>query len=188
MARISFSFLLGVFILLAMKNELAAQERPGQSINFEFQAYPTGLIPGIRYEKNFKTRNSWHVRLGYNWIRHRDLGKHDDERGDGFGFTLGFKRYFNETFTGWHVGIRNDFWWNSLDWMNDGAGGSGEFGNTDITVLQPTAELGYLLTLGDSMHFTPTVSFGWEWNVKTTGDPTGEGAILLLGVQVGHLF
>ena len=80
-------------------------------LNFELQAYPTGIIPGVRIEQNQGTKSATHLRLGYNWIRHRDLGVHDDERGDGFGFTIGHKRYFNENHEGWNIGLKSDVWW-----------------------------------------------------------------------------
>lgn len=154
--------------------------------NFEFQAYPTGLIPGIRLEKKFSNGKAAHIRLGYNWIRHRDLGVHNDERGHGFGFTLGYKKYFKPIHQGWSLGVRNDFWWNSIDWEDQEVGGALN-GNTKITVLQPTLELSYLF---DNQNYiiSPSISFGYEWNIRTKGEATGEGAILLVGIQVGKRF
>ena len=62
-------------------------------------------------------------------------------------------------------------------------------GNTDIIVIQPTLEVGYLFLPFDSnLHISPTVSFGYEVNVRTRGEPVGEGAILLLGFQIGKRF
>ncbi len=58
---------------------------------------------------------------------------------------------------------------------------------SNITVIQPTIELGYLIKKEFS-HITPTIAFGYEWNVKTNGEPTGEGAILLLRIQIGKRF
>lgn len=159
-------------------------------LNLEVQAYPTGIIPGIRLEKGFADQHAVHLRLGYNWIRHRDLGVHDDERGDGFGFTVGYKYYFKEGFEGWFLGLRDDTWFNSLDWEDyDGGGNVTASGTSDIIVVQPTAEGGYTFTLGDgSWTFTPNVGFGFEVNVKTDGAEVGQGAILLLGVKIGPRF
>ena len=154
-------------------------------ISFEFQAYPAGLIPGVRFEKNFKENYAFHLRLGYNWVRHQDFGEQDDERGDGYGFTLGYKRYFKAGHEGFFIGARNDIWWNELDWKNN-IGTPGETtGTSNITVLQPTLEAGYAFTK-NNLIFTPTVAFGFEFNVKTEGLPMGEGAILLLGVNLGY--
>ncbi len=159
-------------------------------LNFEFQAYPTGLIPGLRLEKGFADRHALHLRLGYNWIRHRDLGEHGDERGDGYGFTIGYKYYLREGFEGWFLGLRDDTWFNTIDWEDYAANGAVVAnGTTDITVVQPTAEAGYTFLLGDGgWTFTPNVAFGFEINVKTEGSDVGQGAILLLGVKIGPRF
>lgn len=169
--------------LIFLLSAIHGMGQGGTDLHFEFQAYPTGLIPGIRIEKNLTNGNAVHVRLGYNWIRHRDLGVHDDERGDGIGFSLGYKKYFSSEFKGWSLGIRNDFWWNSIDWRDDEASGQ-VLGHTDITVIQPTLELTYLFEK-PGISFAPSIALGYEWNVKTNGEPTGEGAILLVGIQIG---
>ncbi len=153
-------------------------------ITFEFQAYPTGLIPGLRIEKNFKEKYAAHLRIGYNWVRHRDLGEHKDERGDGYGFTLGYKRFFKEDYQGFFLGARNDFWWNEISWEDTDEQGTPTSGQTKITVVQPTLEAGFALLKGNFL-FTPTAAFGFEFNVKTEGEATGEGPILLLGFNLG---
>lgn len=109
---------------------------------FEFQAYPTGLIPGLRIEKGIGTKSAVHLRLGYQWIRHRDLGVHEDERGNGYGFTLGYRRYFSEGFRGVSISSRCDLWFNKLDWEDTDIA-IPVSGTSDIVVVQPTLELGY---------------------------------------------
>ena len=177
----------GLFLLFS---GLASAQSSIFDLNFEFQAYPTGLIPGLRLEKGFADQHAVHLRLGYNWIRHRDLGEHSDERGDGYGFTLGYKYYFREGFQGWQLGLRNDIWFNTLDWEDyDIEGMLFDSGTTKITVVQPTAEAGYTFLLGDGgWTFTPTAAFGFEINVKTEGADVGQGAILLLGIKIGPRF
>ncbi len=168
-------------LLLAACTLLSAQT----DVAFEFQAYPTGLIPGLRLSKAVGTRAEWHVRLGYNWIRHGDAGVHEDERGAGYGGTLGYDRYFGESRKGFFAGVRCDLWRNTIDWK-DRIGQADELsGTTRILVVQPTLEAGWWLPL-DQRHFAaPTLAFGFEKNVVTEGEPTGEGAILLLGVRLG---
>jgi hypothetical protein len=143
-------------------------------LNFEFQAYPTGLIPGLRYEHSLNENSSALIRLGYNWIRHRDLGVHDDERGDGFGFTLGYTHHISK----FDLSLKSDLWWNSINWKDNISMPNELTGNSKITVLQPTIEVAYLV----SDRFRPTVALGYEWNVKTDGQETGQGAILLIGI------
>ncbi|MEM9819522.1 MAG: DUF3575 domain-containing protein [Bacteroidota bacterium] len=155
--------------------------------SFEFQAYPTGLIPGLRIEKPFHEKNAVHLRLGYNWIRHGSLGVQDDERGDGFGFSLGYKRYLKSSFRSWYLGLKNDIWFNELDWETEVQNATMR-GTSKIIVVQPTLEAGHLFLLKNNWIFTPSIAFGFEINVKTEGAEMGQGAILLLGFHFGRRF
>ncbi len=172
------------FIFLNAQSEEASNPL---DVSFEFQAYPTGLIPGLRIEKGFADKHAVHLRIGYQWIRHRDLGEHDDERGTGYGFTLGYRKYFGEGFKGFSLSSRCDLWFNELDWKDDTPAGEVN-GTSKITVVQPTIEAGYTFEFGNQMIFTPTAAFGYEVNVKTDGADVGEGAILLIGFEIGKRF
>ena len=176
--------------VLCQSQRIGAQSQHPVSLGFEFQAYPTGLIPGLRLDYHFKSHHSVHMRAGYNWVRHRDLGVQDHEEGDGFGGTLGYRYYFRNGWTGWFGGARCDLWRNQLDWQDkDDNGVVIADGTSRIMVLQPTAEAGYLLLLGKSPWFlAPSIAFGVEVNVKTEGAPVGEGTILLLGICLGKRF
>ena len=160
------------------------------SLAFEFQAYPTGLIPGLRTDYHFNQHHSLHARLGYNWIRHGNNGVQDDERGGGFGGTLGYRYYFRENRSGWLLGGRTGLWRNTMDWQDkDEAGNILQQGTSKIIVLQPTAEAGYLFPLGSSSwFFTPSLAFGIEVNIKTEGAQVGEGWIVLFGFSLGKRF
>ena len=157
-------------------------------LSFEVQVYPTGLIPGIRWSKKTNDTDRLLLRLGYNWFRHRDLGVHDDERGGGVGGSIGYLRYLNTEHKSVYIGLKNDIWFNKVDWFDEISSTNVLTGKTSILVLQPTLELGYTLLLQNSHFLTPTISFGYEWNVKTNGEPTGQGAILLIGIQIGKRF
>lgn len=140
-----------------------------------------GYIPGVRIESSLGDKYTLGVRGGYNVVRHRDLGKNDDERGGGFGFSAGIKRYFKNNFRAWHLGLRTDIWFNAIDWKNDVGLPNETSGNTDVLVVQPTVELGYAFLLNRFV-VSPAIAFGWEFNAKTRGRATGEGPILLAGV------
>jgi len=155
-------------------------------IGIEFQAYPTGILPGVRIEKNFAERHAVHVRIGANIFNHRSMGKHFKEEGSGYGFTLGYKRYFQPMHERWFLGIRNDIWFNKVDWIQD-IGTPPYAGTTTITVIQPTAEAGFTF-VKNKFYFSPSLAFGFEINTHTIGSPTGEGAIVLLGVAGGIRF
>ncbi len=178
MNKILFSILL-LFPLLA-----SAQT----DLSLEFQAYPTGLIPGLRVEYNFAERHAMHLRFGYQLINHRDLGPHDSETGNGYGLSLGYKRYFKEGHEGLFLGARSDVWLNNIDWTDNIGATNQRSGTTMITVVQPTLEGGYAFIFGDNWLFAPSLGFGFEVNVRTVGEPTGEGPILLLGFLFGKRF
>ena len=175
------------YVFLVFAIVLSFQLKSQVDISFEFQAYPTGVIPGIRVENLHGDKSASHFRIGYNKFDHRDLGVQDEEIGDGFGFSLGYKRYFKSGHNGWHWGVKSDIWWNSVDWASLDGSTVTNSGTTKITVIQPTAEIGYLFDF-ENFFITPNIALGFEWNVKTDGEPTGEGAILLLGVQLGKRF
>lgn len=173
-----FSSILVLLLLLLLNDDSYTQS----SLGLESQVYPTGIIPGLRWERNLTEKDAYHVRFGYQFIDHRDLGKHDDETGNGYGFTLGYTRQIHAK---WALGFRSDLWWNSIDWRTGEEGSvSAVEGKSDIMVLQPTALLEFKLHECDHWIIAPSLAFGMEWNIKTDGEPTGEGPILLLGFKV----
>lgn len=167
---------------------LHSAEHTARDISFELQAYPTGVIPGIRFEYAFNDQQAVHVRLGVQEIRHGDHGEHDDERGDGHGFSLGYKRYFKPGLTGASVSFRTDLWFNSLDWRDDIGLTTERRGHTDVTVIQPTVEISWHHPLGTQFFITPSLGAGFEINIDTDGEDVGEGFIYLAGVLLGMRF
>ena len=156
-------------------------------LTIEFQAYPTGLIPGIRIDKGFGEKHAFHLRGALNLIDHRDLGVQDDERGSGFGGTFGYRYYLKPEFQGWFLGIRTDVWRNTIEW--ESLTDIPSAGTTKLWVVQPTLEGGYLFLLGNqSWVFSPSLGFGVEVNVVTEGAETGQGMILLVGFSIGKRF
>lgn len=183
------TFILSLFITIVATLQTEAQDTDakrtysGSTIGLDMQVYPTGIIPGIRYEAPLSTKSNLYLRAGYQIIDHRDLGVQDDETGTGYGFSLGYRRFFNETRTKWSLMLKTDVWFNTIDWTNEMLATTG---TTEIVVLQPTAQLEYAFDLGERLVLAPNVAFGLEWNVSTDGEPTGEGPILLLGVALAY--
>jgi hypothetical protein len=169
-------FLIG-FFFFCFAQKLVSQHK--YDLSLEFQAYPTGLIPGISFDTKISMHAWLYGRIGYNWIRHGDKGLHEDERGGGLGFSVGYRHYLNALDNGWRFGLKNDIWWNGIDWKEGNS-----TSHSDVTVIQPTIELAHLF-LKNKITFCPTVALGYEVNVSTTGEDTGEGAILLIGFQIG---
>ena len=157
------------------------------TLGFEGQIYPTGYLLGLRGEFALAEKHSIDLRVGTNIFDHQDFGVQDEEVGDGFGFTLGYRYYFSKEKEKWIAGIRSDLWWNTVEWKNNTVIDDLE-GTTEIFVVQPTAIVGYVWKLGEHFQITPTIAFGFEVNAITDGAPTGEGAILLGGINLDYQF
>jgi hypothetical protein len=172
-----------IFSLFAFSG-LSGQEssRPGLLFGVEFQAYPTGILPGVRVELPVSNQDGIHLRLGYNAFDHRDLGVQDKEVGGGFGGTIGYRHYFG-SYEKFFLGARNDLWFNTVNWTKDPGGTNEMSGTTEIVVVQPTAEAGYMFTFSDKWSLAPSIGFGFEINAVSNGADVGQGAILLLGVS-----
>jgi len=126
--------------------------------------------------------------VGYNVVRHRGLGVHEDERGGGFGGTLGYRYYFKPERKGLLLGIRCDLWRNEVDWRDNIGLITEVNGTSNVTVLQPTAEIGFVRYLKNDLVLIPTISLGAEINIQTDGAEIGQGAILLLGITLAKRF
>ena len=175
------------FIILFFLSQIVAHTQ-SRSLSLELQAYPTGFISGITYEHYLGSSSSLSFRLGANPFDHRDLGVHDGEEGRGFGGSIGYKKYLRTDRMKWFWSIRSDVWKNEVDWFDIEASNDRITGTTSILVLQPTVSLGYSLITLQHIYISPSLSFGYEWNVKTEGQPTGEGSIILLGISIGKRF
>lgn len=147
----------------------------------ELRAYPAGGIAsaGVLFP------HGSHVELGisalYNRAERGDAGKHDDESGDGFGIGVEARRYHRSTHTGWFHGARAELFQLDIDWRDAG----NRRGSSEITVLQPTARVGYRFTpIRPGASLELAAGLGAEINLETKGEKVGEGAIGLLGVAL----
>jgi len=165
------------------------------SISIEAQAYPAGVIPGIRFDYSISEQTQLFVRAGYNFTDRRDWGEHDNEEGGGAGFGIGAE-FRNPRFQNFSLNVRTDLWFMDIDWYNEEeicpfAPPCVDIkfpGTTEIAVLQPTIGFGYQFPVSGSFFIKPTINFGYEVNIRTEGEDVGEGTILLGGLQVGYLF
>lgn len=169
------AFLISIFLPAAQ-----AEPNPATGWAFEVQAYPTGVIPGVRYEWETSTQDQWFARLAYNFTDRSDFGEHDDESGGGPGIGFGWRHWLNQNHSEWHYGARLDIWDLEIDWEEDGPP-SGE-GKTDILVMQPSGELGYSWHTTGGSRIDLTAGLGVEVNVDTGGEDVGEGIIVLGGI------
>ena len=153
----------------------------------EVQQYPTGFLFNLHLSKYVSSRFAVESRVGYNLVRHGDAGVHDDERGGGWGGSIGAHRILGtpgrEENQGWIIGGRCDLWFNKIDWKDRMAMSNEIKGKTEAIVLQPTAFAGYQILLHDRLFLTPTIALGAEINIRESGGEVGEGLILLWGIR-----
>ncbi len=170
-----------------------SQEAQLRSVGLEIQGYPAGAIFSLRGDMSLSEHLTGNLRFGYNLARRSDLGEHDDERGGGFGGSLGARYFFNREYSKFFVGLRTDIWWMEIDWTtidpDVNIGLPIRTGETDITVLQPLIEGGYAFIFSeDKWAVIPKISLGFEINIRTKGEEVGEGAISLIGVSIHRRF
>lgn len=177
--------LLCTVFLLPFSNSIMAQETSPIDIAAEIQVYPTGIISGIRLERGLTNKSSLHLRLARQDIDHEDYGKQDDEQGDGYGFSLGYRYFLNPGYKGFSFGVKTDVWFNTIDWANDLGTAQESNGTTKVIVLQPTATIGYQHWFSSKLFVSPSLAAGFEINVDTDGEEVGEGAIWLFGLTLG---
>ncbi|WP_428309933.1 hypothetical protein [Hydrocarboniphaga sp.] len=147
----------------------------------ELRAYPTGGIASVGAW--FPQGDRWDLGVSavYDRAERGDAGRHDDESGDGFGIGIEARRSAGTAHPRWFYGVRAELLRLSIDWRDD----DGARGNSEVTVLQPTARVGYRLPLGSTQwDVEAAASLGAEINISTSGEAVGEGAIVLLGMAV----
>ncbi len=165
------------------------------SLGMEMQAYPAGIVPGIRFDLGISDQLNLTSRIGYNFTDRRNWGEHDNEEGAGPGFGLGLER---TGFLAQNLSLhaRTDLWFMDIDWSDPYSGPilcgalpcPDEIGKTSIVILQPTIGIGYSIPFSNRYFVKPSLSFGYEINIKTEGEEVGQGAILLVGFQLSKSF
>lgn len=146
----------------------------------EARAYPAGGIFSIGALLPYGPQNELGISALYNVAERGDAGQHDDESGEGFGLGIEARRFHASAHKGWFYGVRGELFQLGIDWRDPGRRGS-----SDITVLQPTARLGYRWTLpGRQLSLELAGGLGAEINLATDGEAVGEGAIGLLGLAI----
>ncbi len=141
----------------------------------EVRGYPSGVIASVGTLLALDARTDWAVSLLYNHAERGDAGKHTDEFGDGGGVGLELRRFYSAQRSAWFYGARAELFRLSINWRDPGRSG-----NSQITVLQPTARVGY--RWHRNIEFA--VGLGAEINLATRGEQVGKGAIGLAGIAL----
>lgn len=149
----------------------------------EFQWYPKGYISALHLAYNFPIHHAIQLSLGYNKSNWKDEGVHDNEKGGGPGFSLGYRYYFLVRPHGFFLGARADLWRLSIDWRQGIING-----NSKIWALLPTGEIGYMFLINDMFFISPSIAAGVQTNIKTEGQAVGDGSVFLAGISAGWKF
>jgi hypothetical protein len=169
----SWPVLMALVVALGFTSDAAAQ-----TIGPSIEVYPAGALVTARYSRDISTNARIHIHAGINASDRRDWGKHALERGAGFGAGVAGHRYRGAERTGPWIGARLDFWAMTIEWADPTRSGE-----TTMTVMQPTARVGWTLpAIGKEFDFS--ASLGMEMNLNTSGEAVGEGAVFLLGIAV----
>lgn len=153
----------------------------------EFQWYPAGIMPTIEADYAIGSHMTIMGRIGMNIADRQDFSPHHDhEEGNGPGGSLGVRYYLKPgEFGKFYAGLRSDIWSMTINWTNNGP--PVEKGSSDILIVQPTLELGYLHRFGDSPWKAGlSLTNGFEINVKTEGEEVAQGLITLVGVRINR--
>jgi len=163
------------------------QELKNKSTNlgFSVQLYPAGMITTIHSEIFQSHKTSLFLRAGANFANRKDFSLYNDnERGIGFGGSLGYRKHINLNKGRIMAGINTDLWNMWINWKNNIGEPNQTQGRTYTLVLQPWLESGYFIWAKNSLfQVGVTAGFGREINIITTGKDVGQGWIFSLLFQ-----
>lgn len=168
----------GIFfavLLVVLTRTNAVGQNTGLGV--EYKLYPAGQMLQLQAERSVWENRAYRINLGIGINRARRgamSGLNQDERGTGPGLSSGLRYYLKADEAAVYLGLRNDLWWIPIDWYDPQH--DPERGQTSITVLQPTVELGYRQPLAGVDLFIGLVN-GFEINAIQNGKEVGQGWI-----------
>lgn len=175
--------LLGLLLSVCSLSSYAQEpiDHSKYEIGIDVQWYPAGWLLGPIVQFHPKPHHVFITKLGINLAnRHDWSGLNDDEKGVGFGGTLGYRYYFKPQMNTFFIGTRGELYNTYIEWKNDIGRSIETNGRTQIFVYQPSFELGYWFKVPNSPWcFTLSGGAGVEINLLTKGKPVGEGGMWL---------
>lgn len=153
-------------------------------IGADVRWYPAGWIVGPSVAYVATPKHILSAGIAVNLADRKDFsGLNDDEKGTGFGGSVGYRFLFSPNKSTFFLGARVDLWGMKIKWKDKLGTPQAINGTTNITIFQPTAEIGYWLKIKDSKwNLLFSGGGGAEVNIKTKGKEVGQGGIWLLGV------
>ncbi|MEO6132173.1 MAG: hypothetical protein ABIQ02_10015 [Saprospiraceae bacterium] len=181
-----FFVLVDVTIGQTIKNE---SQNPAV-IGISVQLYPGGLMATLHSDIFLSANSSLLLRAGGNFTDRKDFSKYNhNERGAGFGGSIGFRKHFFLQKGQFIAGLNADLWNLEIKWKNDIDTPVETQGKTKILVFQPWLEAGYFTGVKKSpFQFGFTGGFGREINIITKGKEVGHGWIGSVTIYSSILF
>ncbi|HEX9509491.1 MAG TPA: hypothetical protein VF939_03345 [Puia sp.] len=152
----------------------------------EVQWYPAGWLIGPVANYLITPKHIINFRAAVNIInRHNWSGLNDDERGTGYGGSVGYRFLLNPSKSTLFLGARVDLFNTRIKWKNDIGTPQQSSGSTATIVLQPSVESGYWIKLKKSKwNLLFAGGIGEEINIKTKGKEVGQGGLWLLSCSL----
>lgn len=145
--------------------------------------------PGINLQLAFNAREHHSIitSLGYKDVWRPIPNTHNNEKGKGFGGSVGYRYYFKVLPKGIYLGLRAHVWSLSMYRSADNTAK-----NTNLTIGQPSAELGYTAVINDIAFVTFYYSAGKQFQIsdadKSYGYGYGKGSVSSFGISGGIRF
>lgn len=143
------------------------------------QFYPAGFIPTINADYYLNENSSLLFRIGGNFVDRQDFSEfNDNETGNGFGASFGYRKHHPLKKGKIIVGINNDVWNLWINYKNASTDIRPEAGRTYTLVVQPWLEAGYFYPVGKKeKQIGISIGFGREINAVTIGREVAQGFI-----------
>jgi hypothetical protein len=143
--------------------------------------------PGINLQLAFnaKIHHSIITSLGYKDVWRPIPNTHNNEKGKGFGGSLGYRYYFGVIPKGIYLGARAHIWSLSMYRSADNTAA-----NTNLIIGQPSAELGYTAVINDIGFITLYYSAGKQFQLSAADNSYGygKGSVSAFGISGGVRF
>lgn len=133
---------------------------------------------------NAKIHHSFIASIGYKQAWRHIPNTNNDEKGKGFGGSIGYRYYFKIIPKGIYLGARAYVWSFSMYKTADNASYK-----TNLAIAQPSAELGYTAVINDMAFITFYYSAGKQFQLNT--EPSygyGKSSVSSFGISGGIRF
>ena len=159
---------------------------PRINLGGEIQAHAVGATLGARADLYLGKHVNWNFRLSYNLLNNKKENNiNAEEKGGGFGVALGY-RYFLDKREGLFVGGRADFRKMTIDWTSAVPLTSPTIGVSEVSIFQPSVEVGYLFKINKHWTVAPALSSGFNLNMITKGEKVDSGFVAQIGVNAAY--